>query len=449
MPDPTKNRKRFPSLSSKMYGQDIPSAEKEKLQKQNSSSWFSEDKKVPRPIKRLILVVILGSLLYSFNKRQSSSELAKIAQEQFSGKKQYGIMFDAGSTGSRIHVYRFHKDNSGSLILEDELFEQIKPGLSSYPDDIKGATSSIKSLLDKAEKYIPADQLKETPVALKASAGLRILGKEKSEPILKAVQKLLTDSPFHQVWVPEIMGGDKEAVYSWVTLNYLAKVLGKKDKTLADTYGTLDLGGGSTQIAFHPKDSETKKTAPDSYTVTESAFGENFEVYIHSYLGLGLMSARQLVLGGAHEGNSAKVASHPCFSKSFSQTWENARSTYEITGSENSSSENGHNFENCYNLAKTEITKMSLHKPKEIQTNKLQQFYAFSYYFDRANEMGLIKDDGGDVTVGEFKKAAEKACDGNDRTVPKNTENSDWLCMDLSIISSLLIDGFGFDEGHG
>ena len=49
----------------------------------------------------------------------------------------YAIVFDAGSTGSRIHVYKFTRKN-GHLELLFELFEQIKPGLSSFADDIAG-----------------------------------------------------------------------------------------------------------------------------------------------------------------------------------------------------------------------------------------------------------------------------------------------------------------------
>lgn len=41
----------------------------------------------------------------------------------------------------------------------------------------------------------------------------------------------------------------------------------------------------------------------------------------------------------------------------------------------------------------------------------------------------------------QFKQAAENAC----RSVRKS-ENGDWLCMDLSIISALLGEGFKFHD---
>ncbi|KAJ2474974.1 Guanosine-diphosphatase, partial [Coemansia sp. RSA 2052] len=43
---------------------------------------------------------------------------------------QYVLMVDAGSTGSRIHVYKFNYCKNHPM-LEDEIFQQIKPGLSS------------------------------------------------------------------------------------------------------------------------------------------------------------------------------------------------------------------------------------------------------------------------------------------------------------------------------
>lgn len=55
-------------------------------------------------------------------------------------KIQYAIVIDAGSTGSRVHIYRFNYCKE-SPVLEDEVFVVTKPGLSSYTDPIQAAQS--------------------------------------------------------------------------------------------------------------------------------------------------------------------------------------------------------------------------------------------------------------------------------------------------------------------
>ncbi|XP_043929566.1 ectonucleoside triphosphate diphosphohydrolase 5-like [Protopterus annectens] len=47
----------------------------------------------------------------------------------------YGIMFDAGSTGTRIHIYTFVQNTPAEPPhLDKEIFESVKPGLSAYVD---------------------------------------------------------------------------------------------------------------------------------------------------------------------------------------------------------------------------------------------------------------------------------------------------------------------------
>lgn len=49
------------------------------------------------------------------------------------------------------------------------------PGISSYADNPAGAGASLKPCLDKAMKIVPAEQQRETPTYLGATAGMRLL----------------------------------------------------------------------------------------------------------------------------------------------------------------------------------------------------------------------------------------------------------------------------------
>ncbi|MED6268479.1 hypothetical protein CHARACLAT_022818 [Characodon lateralis] len=96
----------------------------------------------------------------------------------------YGIMFDAGSTGTRVHIFRFQMEKKGPPRLDHESFRAIKPGLSAYADDPQKCSVSIMELLDVAKSSVPPSMWTRTPVVLKATAGLRLLPGEKADQLL-------------------------------------------------------------------------------------------------------------------------------------------------------------------------------------------------------------------------------------------------------------------------
>ncbi len=67
---------------------------------------------------------------------------------------------------------------------------------------------------------------------------------------------------------------------------------------------------------------------------------------------------------------------------------------------------------------------------------------AFSYFFDRASEIGLVPQGAteGAVTVKQFIYEAGRACD------PHANPNSGFYCADLAFISSLLSRGYGLPQ---
>ncbi|XP_030628843.1 ectonucleoside triphosphate diphosphohydrolase 5 [Chanos chanos] len=348
----------------------------------------------------------------------------------------YGIMFDAGSTGTRIHVYTFiQKDSDGLPVLDNEMFQSVKPGLSAYADMPEIAGYTIRQLLRVAKKTIPRLEWKRTPVVLKATAGLRLLPPAKAHAILEEVQDVFDESPF---FIPDdsvtIMNGTSEGILAWVTVNFLTGHLYPNTKK---TVGILDLGGGSTQISFLPKSKKTISVSPPDYIAKFDMFNTTYELYTHSYLGNGIKAARLSALGAlGAKGLESKVFKSSCLPKKFRDDWTFGGLTYKISGIPYGYT----GYKLCYQEMQ-KVVKGIIHQPYELRDTGL--FYAFSYYFDRAVDAGLIDGtQGGTVLVRDFRKRAKEVCN----KMSRHSTMSPFLCMDLTYITCLLKDGFGFKE---
>ncbi|XP_069462986.1 ectonucleoside triphosphate diphosphohydrolase 6 [Ambystoma mexicanum] len=346
----------------------------------------------------------------------------------------YGIMFDAGSTGTRIHVFKFTQTGKDTPKLDYEIFRALKPGLSTYADDPDQCVQGILQLLEVAKKEIPSDLWAVTPLVLKATAGLRLLPGEKAQNLLDKVKDIFGESPFY---VGEdcvtIMNGTDEGISAWITVNFLTGSLNSSRKKLV---GMLDLGGGSTQITFHPDDEKTLQASPEGYITSFQMFNTTYRLYSYSYLGLGLMSARLKILGGIEgqpltEGDELVT---PCLTPGFKTEWQHTKITYKLRGQKAGDPL----FESCSNKVEKMLYN-KVHKAKEL-TNL--EFYAFSYYYDLAVDVKLIDEEkGGAVTIQDFETAAKKVCKSTEDAPGENP----FLCMDLTYICVLLQE-LGFQK---
>jgi len=102
----------------------------------------------------------------------------------------YGIVIDAGSSGSRVHIYMWAyrlNESSPAYVKEAPEFSEpkwslkVEPGLSAFASDPQLAFESVTFLLNYARSMIPHSKQSLTPVYLFATAGMRVL--EEQNPI--------------------------------------------------------------------------------------------------------------------------------------------------------------------------------------------------------------------------------------------------------------------------
>lgn len=368
---------------------------------------------------------------------------------------KYAVIFDAGSSGSRVHVFCF--DQSLDLVPmghELELFLQKKPGLSAYAKDPAAAANSLSDLLESAVAAVPKELRDTTPVRVGATAGLRQLEGDASDRILDAVRDFLKKSSLKSQadWVT-VLDGNQEGAYQWVTINYLLGNLGKK---YSSTVGVVDLGGGSVQMAYAISDSEAAKApkisnGEESYVQKMYLKGQNYNLYVHSYLRYGLLAARAEILKAGEE------SGNPCILSGYDGSYKYGPSVFPA-----SSLSSGSSVSKC-----REVAIRALKVNESTCTHMKCTFggvwnggggdgqknlFVASFFFDRAAEAGFIDRSlpVAKVSPHDFFEAAERACKtslADAKSVYPRVEdgNLPYLCMDLVYQFTLLVDGFGLD----
>ncbi|NWR95713.1 ENTP8 diphosphohydrolase, partial [Furnarius figulus] len=239
---------------------------------------------------------------------------------------QYGLVFDAGSTHTSLYTYRWpaDKENGTGIVSQVDVCSVSGPGISSYADDPAGAGASLKACLDKAMKIVPAEQQRDTPTYLGATAGMRLLREQnstKAEQVLAEVAKAIGEYPV-DFRGARILTGREEGSFGWITVNYLLETLVKfsfaeKWEHPRDTevLGALDLGGASTQITFQPGvPVEDRNTS-----VFFRLYGTNYSLYSHSYLCYGQTQALKMLLAALHQSSPTAQISHPCYPSGYQE----------------------------------------------------------------------------------------------------------------------------------
>lgn len=347
-------------------------------------------------------------------------------------------------------------------------------GLSAYTDP-EEAAKSLDPLIQFTRSCVPQKHQSCTPIAVKATAGLRLLGDELSAQILKAVRTRLQIQFPYPVADVEIMTGEDEGVFAWITANYLlGRIGGPNGKPTA---AIIDLGGGSSQIVFQPdfglsggERGVRAASIPDNYKYDLEFRGKDFHLYQHSHLGYGLMSAREalhrLVLDHAYKQTIlskswlSRPVPNPCLPPG-----SRIKITVEMPSDHALAGENDIIMEGPVDVDPTHCQALAeaiLHKNQpcaeapcsingvyqpSLKETFSEEVYIFSYFYDRTHPLGIPDS----FTLLELYELTSKVCAGEEMwllafghlegVLQSLREMPEW-CLDLSFMFTLLHKGY-------
>lgn len=348
----------------------------------------------------------------------------------------YAVMIDAGSTGTRAQVFSFQR----GILMDTKVVtsENQIVGLG-YGAPVG---TFFKALLDEVRTAIPGTKRrKSVPLALRATAGLRLSGADVADRALGEARKALNSSGFlvKPEWV-SILDEEAEAVGAWTTVNYLN---GHLNGSVAKSSATVELGGASLQVVFEA-DSETamlvqearnvagKDRAMQHYLprIVTATFGsDERKLVTMNRLGFGLGDfTKKLFLlfdqeGVLDEGN-------PCFRKG--KKLENKILRLGVAGSEEQRTVTGTgdgDFDRC--VASAEIVLMQ-YGPFEAKVMEKMQgdVVTFAFIYDLTVKLGL----GMSATQSELVDMGKKLCEGDGGIA----EDRDEVCAEYSYVYLLL-----------
>lgn len=181
---------------------------------------------------------------------------------------------DAGSTGSRLHIYAYDLDEKSNPIhIQEHWVKKVKPGFAKI--------TPTQSVVDIYLNNLFADAPdKNIPVYFYATAGMRLLPESQQESLYKTLRFWFSQHEQWKLMEAKTLTGGEEGVLGWLAVNYHLETL-SSNKPIVNV---IDIGGASVQIAI-PIDDIQHADSNDVFEI--DAYGRHFTLFAHSFLGLG------------------------------------------------------------------------------------------------------------------------------------------------------------------
>jgi len=182
---------------------------------------------------------------------------------------------DAGSTGSRVHVYAFDRDENNYPVHVDELYvNKVTPGVSA----IRFTKNQVNGYLTQLLAQVPEHNI---PIYFYSTAGMRHIPVQQQEDFYQLLKQWFTAQPQWTLMDARTITGGEEGVFGWLATNYQLDLLDDNTKPLT---GFIEIGGSSAQLAF-PVEDVTGIDKQDLIRVT--IYDRSVILFSHSFLGLG------------------------------------------------------------------------------------------------------------------------------------------------------------------
>ncbi|RUS72025.1 hypothetical protein EGW08_020209 [Elysia chlorotica] len=404
-----------------------------------------------------------------------------VRYERLEPVMDYAIVFDAGSTHTSMFVYKWDAAKNKGTAVARQLGETCTAkghGIGSFESNPSGAGASLMLCLKEAETLIPSEKYSNTPVYLGATAGMRLIKLKNptaADAILVSVRDTFSVSKFKLIdgkTSVRIISGADEGLFSWVTSNYLSNafnvempwVKGPIPRFQYSSAGALDLGGASTQITFIP---EKGTVIPQGYGHKVKLYGEDYNVYTHSFLCYGVVQMFNSIHASLIKKAtpSATTIEHVCLPKGYTMTKPTSKifASPCVSGSvteRNITFKGVGNQEECTALLSDTLFNKTSCPFSQCSFNGVYQpnvtgpFFAFSSYFYAAQFMNLTQNSAY-FGYDEFKNATTNLCQKTwselleiplaDEEEKKNLMQ---YCVQAQYISLLLHNNFNFTEEH-
>jgi apyrase len=210
-----------------------------------------------------------------------------IGSVAFASDFKYAIIIDAGSSGSRAHVFAY--DKSTSLPMIHDVFQQsTNPGISAYADKPAEAGASLKPILDSSALYLKNKGIPLSQVSIRifATGGMRLLSLLEQKAIHENIRRYIRSHYAFSMRDQDVrtISGKEEGIFDWLDVNYLAHTFMHPTEP---TLGSIDMGGASTQIAF-----ATTDASKPEHEIEITINGATYRIFSQSFLGLGQDQAR-------------------------------------------------------------------------------------------------------------------------------------------------------------